>query len=60
MQFIRYEKMSSVFVNAGPAEILRAVQKDTILVDLIEKQLSDLLIKSKGNLVRTKHTVHLH
>lgn len=38
----------AVFVPPGPAEILRAVQKDQILHDLIDKQLTNLVIKSLG------------
>ncbi len=36
------------FVGAGPAEILRAVQKDRILVDVLEKQLNNLAIRLCG------------
>ncbi|XP_065207959.1 peroxisome assembly protein 10-B-like [Planococcus citri] len=41
----------SVFVAAGPAEILRAVQKDRILLDLVEKQVAELVLKIGGTAV---------
>lgn len=40
--------MVSVFVPSGPAEILRAVQKDRLLYELIEKHLTNILLKIGG------------
>lgn len=38
----------AIFVPSGPAEILRAVQKDQVLHDLIDKQITNVVIKSLG------------
>ena len=41
----------AVFVAAGPAEILRAVQKDRILLDLVEKEVAGLVLKIGGECI---------
>lgn len=38
----------SVFVAAGPAEILRSVQKDRALLEMVQKQVAELLVKTGG------------
>lgn len=45
--FVIRRKMT-LFIQSGPAEVLRAVQKDQILFELIEKKISTLLIKIFG------------
>lgn len=44
----------SAFNNSGPAEVLRAEQKDQEMCDRINRQLSEFLLKFEGRAVKNQ------